>query len=95
MELGGTGLQAVLEEFQVSGFGADDEEDGKPEKVDKSHFERVLSGVVERQAEIDRGVNEGLRDGWPPDRLDATVRALYALVPMNSLPAKTCQSALC
>jgi N utilization substance protein B len=75
MEMSGCGSDAVIREFEEHRLGKpqDDVELGD---ADRAHFRRVVKGVVERQGEIDQGVNEVLRQGWPLKRLDATVRAV-------------------
>lgn len=92
METGGTGLEAVIAEFHDLRFGHDMEDMELP-VGDRAHFERVMRGVVGRQGEIDKGVNVILREGWPLERLDATVRAIlragaFELLACTDIPAK-------
>lgn len=75
MEMSGEGVEAVVREFGEHRFGKPVDEIDMPE-ADRAHFERIVKGVVARQAEIDQGVNKVLRQGWPLARLDATVRAI-------------------
>jgi transcription antitermination protein NusB len=75
MELGGAGHEAVIREFEDHRFGEEIDDLAAPE-ADRPHFERVVRGVIARQAEIDQGIDAVLRVGWPLARLDATVRAV-------------------
>jgi transcription antitermination protein NusB len=75
LELGGAGHEAVIREFEEHRFGHTADEVFIPD-ADFDHFERILRGVISRQAEIDQSIDSVLRAGWPLLRLDATMRAL-------------------
>ena len=92
MEMSGEGDEAVAREFKEHRFGKTLDEIDMPE-ADYAHFERVVKGVIARQAEIDQGVNKVLRQGWPLVRLDATVRAIlragaFELLACSDVPPK-------
>lgn len=74
MEASQIGVDAVIREFEEHRF----EQLSKATDIapDRAHFARVLRGVVENQADIDRGIDSVLRAGWPIARLDATVRGI-------------------
>ena len=75
MEMSGEGHEVVLREFKDHRFGKSIDDIEMPE-ADCPHFDRIVNGVIERQAEIDQGIDKVLRQGWPLARLDATVRAI-------------------
>jgi len=92
MEMSGEGHEAVLREFKDHRFGQMLDDIEMPQ-ADCTHFERIVNGVIERQAEIDQGVNKVLREGWPLQRLDATVRAIlragaFELLACPDIPPK-------
>ena len=92
MEMSGEGHETVLREFKDHRFGKPVDDIDMPE-ADCAHFERIVNGVIGRQAEIDQGVNKVLRQGWPLARLDATVRAIlragaFELLACPDIPPK-------
>jgi N utilization substance protein B len=75
MEVSGAGSEAVIREFHDHRFDSDLE--GQTLAVaDEAYFATIVRGVIERQAEIDRGIVARLADGWRLERLDATARAI-------------------
>jgi N utilization substance protein B len=75
MELGGTGVEAVIQEFLDHRFEADLE--GEPlAHADHAYFAEILRGVVAEQAAVDSAVAKRLASNWRLERLDATVRAM-------------------
>src|SRR5262249_25408276 len=75
MELGGAGVEAVIQEFLDHRFEADLE--GEPlAEADHAYFAEILRGVVAAQAKIDAAVTKRLASGWRLERLDSTVRAM-------------------
>jgi N utilization substance protein B len=92
LEMGGEGHADVIREFKDHRFGKIVDEIDMPE-VDYAHFERIVNGVIARQAEIDQGIDKVLRAGWPLARLDATVRAIlragaFELLVCSDVPPK-------
>jgi N utilization substance protein B len=97
MEVGGSGVEAVLREFADHRFGGDLE--GEPQgqapmaEADEAFFADVVRGVVAEQAAIDRAIVRRLAQGWKLERLDATVRAIlragaYELAHRPDVPAE-------
>jgi transcription antitermination protein NusB len=75
MELGGQGVDTVVEEFRNHRFDAD--LDGEPlAEADEAWFAEIVQGVVAGQKAIDTAVVARLASGWRIERLDATLRAL-------------------
>ena len=75
MELGGQGVDTVVDEFRNHRFDAD--LDGEPlAEADEAWFAEVVQGVVAGQKAIDTAVVARLASGWRIERLDATLRAL-------------------
>lgn len=75
MELGGAGVEAVIQEFLDHRFETDLE--GEPmADADHDYFAGILRGVVADQAAVDGAVTKRLAAGWRLERLDATVRAM-------------------
>lgn len=75
MELAGTGVEAVIQEFLDHRFESD--LDGEPlAEADHVYFAEIMRGVVDGQAEVDHAVTKRLAAGWRLERLDATVRAM-------------------
>lgn len=85
MELSGTGVEAVVREFNDHRFGAEPEghasgEGPGPESVladaDEAFFGDLLRGVVSDQGALDQAIVRRLAENWKLERLDATVRAI-------------------
>ena len=75
MELGGQGVDTVVDEFLNHRFDAD--MDGEPlAEADEAWFAEIVRGVVAGQKAIDTAVVARLASGWRIERLDATLRAL-------------------
>lgn len=75
MELGGQGVDTVVDEFRNHRFDAD--MDGEPlAEADEEWFAQIVHGVVAGQKAIDTAVVTRLASGWRIERLDATLRAL-------------------
>ena len=75
MDVGGTSLDDVLAEFESWRLGQ--ELDGiRYRDADPAFFEALVSGVVERQRELDPKIHMALVAGWPLTRLDVTLRAI-------------------
>jgi N utilization substance protein B len=102
MELGGTGVEAVVREFADHRFGAEPEGPSTSEtppldnvlaEADEAFFADIVRGVVADQATIDRAIVRRLAQGWKLERLDATVRAIlragaFELMRRTDVPAE-------
>lgn len=75
MELSGVGSEAVVREFIDHRFDGDIEGQ-RLAPADEAYFGRIVRGVVEHQAGVDRAIVKRLAEGWRLERLDATLRAL-------------------
>jgi transcription antitermination protein NusB len=75
MDVAAKGVIDVLAEFETFWIGQTVEDLEFPE-ADKDLFRRIVTGVVERQTEIDRGLESVLVEGWPLARLEAVLRAV-------------------
>jgi len=90
MEMTGEPWAKVRTEFENHRIGM--EVDGETlAEADITHFRTLLEGVVDRQPEIDKAVNETLKEGWPLRRIDSILRALfraggYELLAMTDVP---------
>jgi transcription antitermination protein NusB len=92
MDLAGTDLNDVIEEFLSERFDGD--RHGETiEGADRTFFADVLRAVVRRQREIDPIVDEQLATGWRLVRVDAILRAVLRagvaeLLDRNDVPAR-------
>ena len=92
MELAGKGAHEVFAEFESFWIGGEIEgERYKPAEL--ALFRRIVSGVVDDQRAIDRGVDETLASGWPLKRIDAVMRAIlragaFELKACREVPAR-------
>ena len=76
MELTGEPWAKVRTEFEDHRLGM--EVDGEVlAEADRKYFRKILEGVVSNQSEIDKAVNDTLKDGWPLRRIDPILRALF------------------
>jgi transcription antitermination protein NusB len=92
MDVAGTDLNEVIEEFKTHRFsrGA---EDGAVAGADAEHFARVLNGVVRRQRELDPIIDQQLAAGWRLVRVDAILRAIlraggFELMELADVPVR-------
>lgn len=75
MEVGGQGVETVVDEFLNHRFDAD--LDGEPlAEADEDWFALIVRGVVAARGDVDAAVSARLASGWRLERLDATIRAL-------------------
>ncbi|MCV6603593.1 MAG: transcription antitermination factor NusB [Cohaesibacter sp.] len=92
MDVGGTPLSKVLEEFELFRLGKEvDEEQYLP--ADISYFRDLVSGVVKQQLVLDPKIHTALEKGWPLARIDTTLRAvmragLYEMLYHKDVPAR-------
>lgn len=88
MEMTGTGWAKVRAEFEEHRLGM--EVDGETlAEADLKMFRKLLKGVVERQPDIDKAVNQTLKDGWPLRRIDPILRALFRAAGFEMLELNT------
>lgn len=92
MDMVGTELDDVVEEFVQYRFGKEIEGETFPE-ADEAHFDDVIRGVVREQRDIDQAINGALAKGWTLARIDATLRAVlragvYELRRCKDIPVK-------
>ncbi|WP_319531383.1 transcription antitermination factor NusB [uncultured Cohaesibacter sp.] len=91
MDIGGTPLTEVLQEFELYRLGKEvDEELYLP--ADFDYFKDLVSGVVREQRTLDPMIHNALEKGWPLARIDSTMRALlrcglYELQSRKDVPA--------
>lgn len=75
MDVGGTPLSEVLQEFELYRLGKEiDDELYLP--ADLAYFRDLVRGVVAEQRQLDPMIHEGLQNGWPLARIDQTMRAI-------------------
>ncbi len=92
MEIGGSELGDVLEEFEAYRLGK--EIDGLEFRdADVNFFRDIVSGVVREQRRIDPAVHMALVEDWPLKRIDVTLRAIlragaYELIARKDVPAR-------
>jgi transcription antitermination protein NusB len=75
MDMAGTDLAEVIDEFTTHRIGALAEE-RTVAGADPEHFARILHGVVRRQKELDPVIDGQLASGWRLVRVDAILRAI-------------------
>ncbi|MCC6305742.1 MAG: transcription antitermination factor NusB [Rhodobacteraceae bacterium] len=76
MEASGQTVEAVVAEFEAHRFGLPEGEVVLAE-ADPAHFRRLVGDAVNPQARIDQMTGRALDAGWPIDRIDPTLRALF------------------
>ncbi|PLW76713.1 transcription antitermination factor NusB [Cohaesibacter celericrescens] len=90
MDVGGTPLTEVLQEFELYRLGKEvDEVLYLP--ADFTYFKDLVSGVVKQQRTLDPMIHSALQKGWPLARIDQTMRAimrcgLYELMRHKEVP---------
>ncbi len=92
MDVGGTSLPAVIAEFEAYRLGGAIE--GKTLRpADAGFFGVLVSGVVDKQRQIDPVIQKALPEGWPLKRIDVTLRAIlrcgvFELQQREDVPAR-------
>ncbi|MCY3997156.1 MAG: transcription antitermination factor NusB [Rhodobacter sp.] len=76
MEVCDQSVDAVCREFEEFRFG-DAPNGGEPVAPDVVLFRGLIEHAVNFQARIDQMANRALAEGWPIDRIDPTLRALF------------------
>jgi N utilization substance protein B len=75
MDVGGTGINEVLAEFESFWIGSEVEgEQYLP--AEGAFFRDVVSGVLRDQKELDPLIDDVLSRGWPLARVEAILRAV-------------------
>lgn len=92
MDLAGTDLNAVIDEFVHHRFAANGAT-GELVRPDATFFSEIVRGVVRRQRDIDPVVDQQLAEGWRLVRVDSTLRAIlraamYELIERPDVPVK-------
>ncbi|WEJ57135.1 transcription antitermination factor NusB [Devosia sp. FJ2-5-3] len=92
MDVGRQTLEDTLAQFGAFHLGREIEgEQYLP--ADADFFRQIVRGVAKHQLEIDPAVDQALADGWPMERVDATLRAIlraaaFELLRRKDIPAK-------
>jgi N utilization substance protein B len=92
MDMAGTDLNNVVEEFISYRFTKDGADYGKAHP-DATFFTELVRGVVRRQRDIDGVVDQQLATGWRLVRVDSIVRAIlrvamFELIEREDVPAR-------
>lgn len=75
MDVGRTSLEDTLDQFGSFHLGREIEgEQYLP--ADADFFRQIVAGVTKHQLAIDPAIDRALADGWPVERVDATLRAI-------------------
>lgn len=93
MEMEGTPLPRLLQEFHEHRLGATIEDETYAE-AEVDFFDDIVSGAGARRAEIDALIADRLAAGWSLDRLDRPMRAIlragaYELIARPDVPVAT------
>lgn len=92
MDVGRATLEDTLAQFGAFHLGREIEgEQYLP--ADADFFRQIVSGVAKHQIAIDPAVDRALAEGWPIERVDATLRAIlraaaFELLRRKDIPAK-------
>ncbi|ODT75884.1 MAG: N utilization substance protein B [Pelagibacterium sp. SCN 64-44] len=92
MDVGRASLEDTLAQFGAFHLGREIEgEQYLP--ADADFFRQIVTGVARHQLQIDPSVDKALAEGWPIERVDATLRAIlraaaFELLRRRDIPAK-------
>lgn len=92
MDVGRASLEDTLAQFGAFHLGREIEgEQYLP--ADADFFRQIVTGVTTHQIQIDPSVDKALAEGWPIERVDATLRAIlraaaFELLRRKDIPAK-------
>jgi N utilization substance protein B len=89
MEAAGAGAERVVREFETHRFGQPQEEGQELPEGHVDLFRRVVNEAVTHQARIDQMTDRALAKGWPIDRIDPTLRALFRAAGAELVAADT------
>ena len=92
MDIGRATLEDTLAQFGAFHLGREIEGD-QYLPADADFFRQIVSGVTKHQLEIDPSVDRALSEGWPIERVDATLRAIlraaaFELLRRKDIPAR-------
>jgi N utilization substance protein B len=92
MEIGGTGINEILAQFESYWLGRE-VEGAQYLPAEAAFFRDVVSGVVREQRKIDPLIDEALSKSWPLKRIEAILRAAlragaYELDHRRDVPAR-------
>lgn len=92
MDMAGTDLKAVMQEFEDHRFGAEIEGE-RYNEADTLYFEEIVEGVVRLQKQIDPQIDKRLAEGWRLNRIDSILRAIlrsasYELIERHDVPVR-------
>jgi transcription antitermination protein NusB len=92
MDLAGSGLNAIMAEFESHWLGGE-VEGVKFLPAEAAYFRDIVSGFVAQQSKLDPQIDAALVRGWPLERIDAVLRAVlraaaYELDRRNDVPAR-------
>lgn len=77
MEATGAGLEKVTIDFASDMVLNDGQSCENLEAADFEYFKLLLNTALSHQKQIDQLTNLALKDGWPIQRIDPTLRALF------------------
>lgn len=92
MDVGRATLEDTLAQFGAFHLGREIEgEQYLP--ADADFFRQIVAGVTKHQLQIDPAVDKALSEGWPIERVDATLRAIlraaaFELLRRRDIPSK-------
>lgn len=87
MDIGRATLEDTLAQFGAFHLGREIEgEQYLP--ADADFFRQIVSGVARHQLEVDPAVDKALAEGWPIERVDATLRAILRAAAFELLRRK-------
>jgi transcription antitermination protein NusB len=92
MDIAGTGLDAIVAEFESHWLGGE-VEGAQYRPAEVAFFRDIVGGVVREQARLDPLIDAALTRGWPLRRIEAILRAAlragaYELACRSDVPAR-------
>ena len=92
MEIGGTGINEILAQFESHWLGRE-VEGAQYLPAEAAFFRDIVSGVVREQRKLDPLIDEVLSKSWPLKRIEAILRAVlragaYELDRRRDVPAR-------
>ena len=87
MDIGRASLEDTLSQFGTFHLGREVEGD-QYLPADADFFRQIVTGVTKFQLDIDPAVDRALSDGWPVERVDATLRAILRAAAFELLRRK-------
>jgi N utilization substance protein B len=87
MDVGRATLEDTLAQFGSFHLGREIEGD-QYLPADADFFRQIVTGVAKHQLDIDPAVDRALAEGWPVERIDATLRAILRAAAFELLRRK-------